>query len=208
MYVMLNTRPDISAAVNYYSRFQGIATEEHWKGLKRILRYLKGTIDMSLRFRKTQDSTITTYADADWGGDSDRKSTTGFLVEVYGNPVCWVTRKQSTVALSSTEAEYVALANASTETAWTRNLLLELGRKLEGPIVMYEDNQACIHLLSKWEHQRLKHIDIKYNFIRDLCNDGIVKVVYVPSERQKADLLTKGLSATKFEKLRNLFNLK
>ena len=207
MYVMLNTRPDISAAVNYYSRFQGIATEEHWKGLKRILRYLRGTINLSLRFRKMKNSIITGYADADWGGDNDRKSTTGFLIEVYGNPVCWVTKKQSTVALSSTEAEYVALATASTEAVWTRNLLKELGWKLKDPVIMYEDNQACIHLLSKWEHQRLKHIDIKYNFIRDLSNDGVIRVLYVPSDLQKADLLTKGLTGMKFEKLRKSFNL-
>jgi len=208
MYVMLNTRPDISAAVNYYSRYQETPTTEHWKGLKRILRYLKGTINVYLSFRKNQGPIITVYADADWTGDVDRKSTTGFLIELYGNPVCWTTKKQKTVALSSTEAEYVALATASTEVVWIRNFLRELGWKIEEPIIVYEDNQSCIHLLSKCEHQRLKHIDVKFNFIRDLCSNGIINVVYVPSELQKVDILTKGVVFAKFEKLRSLISLK
>jgi len=208
MYVMLNTRPDISAAVNYYSRYQETPTTEHWKGLKRILRYLKGTVNLYLSFQKNQGPLITAYADADWAGDVDRKSTTGFLIELYGNPVCWTTKKQTTVALSSTEAEYVALATASTEVVWTRNFLRELGWTIEDSTIVYEDNQSCIHLLSKYEHQRLKHIDVKFNFIRDLSNSGIINVVYVPSELQKADILTKGIVLAKFEKLRSLISLK
>jgi len=87
---------------------------------------------MCLSFQKNpKDPLLTAYADADWAGDVDRKSTTGFLIEIYGNPVCWVTKKQSTVALSSTEAEYVALAMASTEIVWIRNLLMELGWKIK-----------------------------------------------------------------------------
>ena len=115
MYVMLTTRPDTSAAVNFYSRLQSNATETHWTGLKRILRYIRGTANMSLYYQKNVDDKLIGYADADWAGDKDRKSTSGFLFKVYGELVCCSTRKQSTVALSSTEAGYVALASASME---------------------------------------------------------------------------------------------
>jgi hypothetical protein len=116
--------------------------------------------------------------------------------------VCWVTKKQSTVALSSTEAEYVALASASTELIWLKRLLEDFGVEFNEPIVVYEDNQSCIHLLKKWEHRRLKHVDVKYNFVRDLVNEGILNVTYIPSKEQKADILTKGLCLIQFVKLR------
>jgi len=109
MYIMLNTRPDLSAAVNHYSSFQSNATQQHWKGLKRILRYLKETMHYGLIYRRQQFAALIIYADSDWTESKDRKSTTGFLLEVFGNNVSWTTRKQTTVALSSTEAEYVAL---------------------------------------------------------------------------------------------------
>lgn len=109
------------------------------------------------------------------------------------------------VALSSTKAEYVALATASTEVVWTRNLLL--GWKIEEPVTVYEDNQSCIHLLNKGT-SKLKHIDVKFNFVRDLYTDGIINVIYVPSELQKADVLTKDLVLTRFKKLRSLLSLK
>ena len=121
---------------------------------------------MSLHYQKNDDDKLIGYADADWAGDKDRKSTSGFLFKVYGGLVCWSTRKQSTVALSSTEAEYVALASASMELTWMQNLLADFGIIIGDPIVIFEDNQSCIHLLNKWEHRRLKHIAVKYNYVR------------------------------------------
>lgn len=203
MYLMSTTRPDISVAVNYYSRFQSNATEVHWQGLKRILRYIKGTMDMGLFYQKGKDKVLTVYADADWASSNDRKSITGFLIEVYGAVVCWATRKQTTVALSSTEAEYVALASATSEAIWLRNLLQDFGLTVDDPVEIYEDNQSCIHLLKKWEHRRLKHIDVKYNFIRDLYSNKVIDVQYVASRDQKADILTKRLPAPQFIKLRS-----
>lgn len=143
-------------------------------------------------------STFVGYADSNWAGDKDRKSTTGYLFEVYNATILWTTRKQSTVALSSTEAEYVALASALTEVIWLRNLLQELGIDTKKPTIVYEDNQSCIHLLTKWKHRRLKHIDVKYHFVRVLVNDRIIDVKYISSKEQKADMLTKGLSADQF----------
>ncbi|XP_046145885.1 secreted RxLR effector protein 161-like [Osmia bicornis bicornis] len=125
MFLMLNTRPDISVAVNYYSRFQSNAKMAHWKGLKRILRYIKGTLDYGLIFRRGTNPGIPlqVYVDANWATDDDRKSTTGFLLQVFGSTVSWSTRKQTGITLSSTEAEYVALATALMDAIWLKGLL-------------------------------------------------------------------------------------
>lgn len=109
MYAMIATRPDLCWSVNYYSRFQKDAKEVHWNGLKRVLRYIKGTLNLGLRYVKNNNSPLVAFSDADWGGDRiDGKSTTGGLIQIYGNTAHWITKKQSSVALSSTEAEYVA----------------------------------------------------------------------------------------------------
>ncbi|XP_071643356.1 uncharacterized protein [Temnothorax longispinosus] len=106
-----------------------------------------------LIYRKQQSAALATYADSDWAGSKNRKSTTGFLLEVFGNNVSWTTWKQTTVALSSTEAEYVALASAAAELIWLKNLRNDLLITCETPVTLYEDNQSSIHLLNKWEHR-------------------------------------------------------
>lgn len=203
MYLTRTTRPDLSAAVNFYSRFQSNATEAQWVGLKRILRYVQATRNLGLYFPNNNNEPLVGYADADWANDEDRKSITGTLFEVLGCTVSWMTRKQQTVALSSTEAEYVALAIAGTEFQWLKGLLSEMGFNLANPVTIYEDNQACIHLLRRWEHSRLKHVDVKYKFIQDLHNNRAIAVTYIPTANQKADLFTKGLTRVMFERLRS-----
>jgi hypothetical protein len=160
--------------------------------------------DKCLYVQKTNGNEIylVLYADSDWAGGTDRRSTSGFLIEVFGATVCWATKKQTTVALSSTEAEYVALATATTELLWLINLAKDLSIDIQEPVVIYEDNQSCIHTLRKWEHQRLKHVDVKYNFLRDLYQEKKIDVRYIQSEDQKADILTKPLGMNQFDKLR------
>lgn len=171
---------------------------------KRILRYIKETLDYGLFFpRKKCDEPVLAYVDPDWANDSDRKSFTGYLIQVYGAMVTWVTRKQATIALSSTESEYVALATAATDIIWFKKLLPDLGINCDEPVTVFEDNQSCIHLLRRWEHRRLKHIDVKYNFVKELCNNRQLDVVYVSTEDQTADILTKGLTGERFVKLRS-----
>jgi hypothetical protein len=118
--LMLTTCPDLSSAVNFFSRFQTNATDAQWFGLKRVLRHVQGPKDLGLCYNKGYDVALTGYADSDWAGDTDRRSTIGYLFEVYGATVSWVTKKQSTVALSSTEAEYMALATAAAELIWMK----------------------------------------------------------------------------------------
>lgn len=204
-YLSLTTRPDISVAVNFYSRFQSNATDAQWVGLKRILRYLKGTMEVGMFYKQSKlpIETLIGYADADFAGKTtnDKKSTSGYLFEVYGNNVMWATRKQTAVAQSSTEAEYVSLGTAVMSLIWLRRLVLELGGNITDPIKIYEDNQSAIHCLQKWEEKRLRHVDTKYNLVKDLYRKGIINVIYVPTNYQKADVLTKPLSGHKFKTL-------
>ena len=125
------------------------------EGLKRILRYVKGTPVIAFYFEKTEDSPLIGYADSDWVGYRDRISSSGFLVEVYGAPICWVTTKQTIVALSSTMAVYVALSNAAAEVQWLKGLLLDLKVKINDSVVIFENNQSYIHLFKRREHHRL-----------------------------------------------------
>lgn len=201
MYAMSTTRPDLSAAINFFSRYQNCQTEALWNGVKRVLRYIKGTLDLGLCFRRNSEQALICYVDANHGSESDRKSTSGFFMKVYGNTVLWATRRQTIVALSSTEAEYVALAMAASELLWLRNLLEDFEVSHSLPLKIFEDNQSCIRLLHKWEHRRLKHIDVKYNFIRDLYEKGIINVEYLSTKDQVADVLTKALPIAQHSKL-------
>lgn len=207
MYVMLGTRPDLSVAVNLCSRYQTKPTEKLWKALKRILRYIKGTMDFQLFYAKNNGAELVGFADSDWAGDEqDRKSTTGFLFKAFGSIICWNTKKQSTVAVSSTEAEYVALAEAAREGIWLSNLLSIFDVKIPY-IIVFEDNQSCIKLTKRMEHKRLKHVDIKFNFIKDLVEQKRLIIEYISTNDQIADVLTKSLEAVKFCKLRSQLGL-
>ncbi|XP_062703498.1 uncharacterized protein LOC134285956 [Aedes albopictus] len=207
---MLSSRPDICAAVNLLSRFQNAPTEEHWKALKRVVRYLQGTKDFSLVYSRTKNDPLIGYADADWGSDvNDRRSTSGFCFKIFDNTVTWVTRKQSTVSLSSTEAEYVSLSQAACEAIWLRNLATEFGVDPDSPVVIFEDNQSCIQVAKEPRDQkRLKHIDIRYNFVRERIEEHEIEVQYIPTGKQVADLLTKGLPTDVFKKHRQALGLR
>jgi transposase InsO family protein len=202
MYAMLTTRPDLCVAVNFYSRYQTNATQSQWVGLKRVLRYVKATLKYGLFLPKFSQTLLVGYADADWASEADRKSTSGYLFEVFGGVVSWSTRKQSVVALSSTEAEYIALSLAACELLWLKNLLNEMFVKTDSPILLYEDNMSCIHQLSKPESSRQKHVDVKYHFVKDLVAQNQIDVHHLKSDEQKADILTKGLPSVQFNKLR------
>lgn len=210
MYITTTSRPDICAAVNYFSGFQSCATEEHWSHLKRILRYLRGTLDLRLEFRRGEEcSLLEGYVDADWAGDvCDRRSTSGFVFSVLGGLVSWATRKQTSVALSSAEAEYVALSVGATEAIWLRMLLRDLHKNLTEPTVIREDNQACIRVAEEDKPtKRLKHVDVRWHFVRNEIQRGVIKLVYVPTDLQVADIMTKALPGPQFGKLRGLLGL-
>lgn len=209
-YLALMSRPDLCFSVNFFSQFQSSPSDSHWSGLQRILRYLQGTKTYRLVYhRSTNEAPLTGYADADFAnGLDDRRSTSGIMYTVFGNTVSWKTKKQTLVVLSSTEAEFVALCEASKEGMWLSNLLHEIGIDVL-PFRIHEDNIPCISIAEEpRHHQRTKHIDIKYAFVRELIKEKKIELNYIPTDFQLADIFTKALGEAKFSKFVSALNLK
>lgn len=211
MYASIATRPDISSAVGILSQYMSNPGEEHFRGIKRVLRYIRGTIDFGLEFKAQDEMQVRLhgYADADWAGDiSTRKSTTGYLFQIGNATVSWKSKRQSIVALSSTEAEYVSLSSATQETMWIRSLLGSIGFQQIDPTTINEDNQGAIALAGNpGNHPRTKHIDIKYHFIREAVEKNEIALQYCPTKEMLADMLTKALPREKFQELRALIGV-
>ncbi|KAK8935961.1 hypothetical protein KSP39_PZI012924 [Platanthera zijinensis] len=204
---LTNSRPDIENAVNIAARFISNPSKEHYDAAKRILRYLQGTKDYGILYKPCQDNTLHGFTDSDWAGDlGDRKSTGGFIFFTGSGPISWSSRKQRTVALSTTEAEYVALNNAACEAIW----LLRLKNEIEGDrggrkemAKLHCDNSSAIALSKNpIYHSRSKHIDIKHHFIRELLEKKMIELHFCPTGRQLADLMTKPLPRDRFIELR------
>lgn len=202
IYLVTGTRPDIAVAVGEVSKYLENPGRLHWAAVKRILRYLKGTIEMSLQC-KPESMNLVGYCDADWAGDIDtRRSTTGYIFKFGGTPVCWKSKRQPTVALSTAEAEYMSMAHAAQTSVWLRRLLSDLGFVQESPVKIYEDNQGCIAMAKNpVNHERTKHIDIKYHFVRELVTRGVIEISYLETEEMLADILTKGMTRDRHDKL-------
>lgn len=203
LYLSTRTRPDIAYAVGKVSRFCSNPTPEHWSAVKRILRYLGGTKNLGLLYRR-EETCCVGYSDADWGGSlDDRKSTSGYVFVWSGAAVTWRSQKQTCVALSTAESEYVALAAAVQEALWLGQLKKDITAGRADPIEIREDNQSAICMATNPRfHSRTKHIDLKYHFVRDHVSQGDVTLTYCPTEKMVADILTKSLPAPRFRELR------
>ena len=214
-YLQQTTRPDIALATNQLCRHASNPGPQHLIAAKRVLRYLRGTAHVGLTYSggdeilemdKPLPISIETWTDADWGGDlNDRKSTTGLVVKIDGCSVSWSTKKQATVALSTAEAEYMAIAAGVQESLYIKQLLCELlgPSSIPESCKIYTDNQSAL-CISKNDtnHQRAKHIDIKHHFIRDRVKDGSMNISWVPTSQQMADILTKPLGQFQHIKFR------
>lgn len=210
IYATVTTRPDLCAATGYFSRFQSCFDQRHYNHAKHILQYIRGTIDLKMVYKKQENMpTLIGYSDSDWGGDkNDGRSTSGFVFKLFGNTVSWASRKQTTVSLSSTEAEYVALTEAAIEYKWIRKLLTELEIEYDEPVVIFEDNQSCIKATDdSKDSKRLKHMHIKYNFIKEMIANGEIELKYKSTNDQLADIMTKALGKNVFIKHRADLNL-
>jgi hypothetical protein len=209
-YLAVISRPDIAFAVSRVARFSENPSPSHWSAVKRIMRYLKGTISYALVFGKEPGGmTMTGYCDSDWAGDIEsRCSTSGFIFTLNGGPVSWSSKLQKTCALSSTEAEYMAMTEALKEVLWFRPLLTELGILEDGPTRVLVDNQGALSLSRNAEfHRRTKHISVRFHRIREEQEEGQIKFDYVETMEQAADFLTKPLGGQQLKKCLKMVNI-
>ena len=209
MYMMLCTRPDLAHSISVLSRFMADPGRDHWEALKWLLRYIKGSINEGLVYKSSKAGvTLVGYVDSDYAGDRDRRrSTTAYFFTVCGSCISWKSQLQSVVALSSTEAEYIAATEAAKEAIWLKGLLNELGF-LEQEVVVYSDSQSAIHLSKNHVfHERSKHIQVKYHFIRDMISQKSFKLEKVPTKLNLSDMGTKVLPIGKFNTCKNLLNI-
>ncbi|CAK9813843.1 Retrovirus-related Pol polyprotein from transposon TNT 1-94 [Anthophora plagiata] len=208
MYVATCTRPDISFAVSYLSQFGTCHDSTHWTAAKRVLRYLKGSLGLGLRYRRAGNP-VKGYVDADWANcPIDRRSYTGYAFILGGNPVAWESRKQRTVALSSTEAEYMALSEAAKQATYMQRFLKELEYGGNDEIVIFCDNNGARKIAENpVYHGRTKHIDVRHHYVREVLSRGILRVEYVSTDAMASDFLTKGVPATKLRRCLELLGL-
>ncbi|XP_019167847.1 PREDICTED: uncharacterized protein LOC109163553 [Ipomoea nil] len=203
------TRPDLSYAVNRLCQFMHSPTIDHWGLVKRVLRYIKGTLDYGLRVSASSSADIHAFSDSDWAGcPIDRKSTSGYAVFLGSNLISWLSRKQRTMARSSTEAEYKALADVLVEVTWVVSLLQELGLHSGQPSTLWCDNLGATYLCANPVfHARTKHVKIDYHFVRDKVASGDSVVNFVSTKDQLADIFTKPLPGPRFAALRDKLNV-
>lgn len=201
---MTLTRPDLAFAINKLSQFMHKPTELHFQQVKRTLRYLKQSLNFGLQLQKPTHLHLQAYSDADWGGNlDDRSSTSAYVIYFGGNPISWMSKRQRTVARSSTEAEYRSVANTAAEVMWLSHLLIELGIHLPVPR-LYCDNLGATYVCSNPVfHSRMKHIAMDYHFVRQLVQQGKLLVSHISTKDQHADVLTKPLSRQRFSILRD-----
>jgi hypothetical protein len=198
LYLSLGTRPDISFAVNVVSRSMTAPAVKDWSAVKRIIRYIKGTLGLGPVYRRPNtpvNPMIRCYSDADYAGCSNtRRSTTGIVLLLAGNPVIWSSRRQPIVALSTTEAEFIAASAGVKEVMWTKLLAVDLGLPDSTPELLIDNRSTLAVLHDPTLHQRTKHIDIRYKSIREHITKKRLTASFVPTDEQLADFLTKALT--------------
>nr|GEZ49640.1 ribonuclease H-like domain-containing protein [Tanacetum cinerariifolium] len=193
--------PDLSYAVQQICLYMHDPREPHFAALKRILRYVRGTVDFGLQLYASATTSLVGYTYADWVGcPSTRRSTFGYCVFLGDNLLSWSSKRQHTISSSSAEAEYRGVVNVVAATAWLRNLLRELHSPLSTATLVYCDNVSAVYLSANpVQDQRTKHIEIDIHFVRYMVQTGHIRVLHVPSRYQYADIFTKGLSTALFE---------
>lgn len=204
IYLMTCTRPDLCYVVTYLSQHLSKPLKTHYGMAKQVLRYLKGTPCRPLRFIKGSQPKLMGYSDSDWAMSSDRRSISGYAFKLCNESslISWKTRKQSIVALSTCEAEYVALATATQEAKFLRQLLADLTCLPCKSVCIYVDNQGAIGLANNpIHHKRSKHIDVKYHYVRLEIQHGIVELTYVPTDNNVADVFTKPVTRVRLNRL-------
>ncbi|GJU49902.1 hypothetical protein Tco_1219457 [Tanacetum coccineum] len=203
------SRPDIVFVVCMCARYQAKPTDKHLHAIKRIFRYLKGTIHMGLWYPKDSGFALKAFADADYAGCQDtRRSTSGSAQFLRDRLVSWSSKKQKSTAISTTEAEYIALSGCCAQVLWMRSQLSDYGLVLN-KIPLYCDNQSAIALCcNSVQHSRSKHIDIRHHFIKEQVERRVVELYFVETKYQLADIFTKALPRERFETILPLLGVK
>jgi len=204
MYPMLGTRPDIAYAIAALGHHAASPGPKHQHALDCLFRYLKATKDHVLTFRWgiTGGTTLQGFADTDWASDiNDWKSTSGYVFILTGGAISWSSKKQGSIALSSTEAEYIAATHTAKEAIWLRQLLTELLHPLDSPTTLFVDNQSTIAIAKNPKfHDQTKHIDVCYHFLQQKVDNSKITLSYIPTNAQPANALTKRLCREKHNK--------
>ena len=198
-----HTRPDIAFAVSLVSQFMHQPKEAHLQAALRIVQYLKGTPGRGILFKRNKSVSLEAYTDADYAGSVvDRRSTTGYCTFLGGNLVTWKSKKQSVVARSSAEAEFRAMAQGICELLWLKIILEDLKIRWDEPMRLYCDNKSAISIAhNPVQHDRTKHIEVDRHFIKEKLDSGMICTPYVSTQNQLADILTKGLNCSNFERI-------
>ena len=206
LYLTLGTRPDITESVIKMSQFMVNPSKEHLQKAMYIVKYVASTLNCKIPYTKNEG--LIAYADADWASDTvGRKAVSGNLIMLAGAPILWSSRKQKTTALSSTESEYMSASDCCKQILWVEHLYEELGFNIKS-IILCVDNQGAIFSASNpVVHNRMKHIDIRYHFIRDCIEKEQVILKYIDTNEQLADILTKSLTFDKFREMRSKIGL-
>jgi transposase InsO family protein len=208
LYIMLGTRPDIAFAVTKLAQFAANPSKEHLDKAKYVLRYLAGTAKYALVYKGASNKGLIAYTDSDYAADPvKRRSTTGYIFKLADGIISWQSRAQKTIALSATEAEYMALSDCSRQAVWIQNIFTELGLQTR-PTQICADNEGGIFIASNpVQERRTKHIDVRFHYVRDLIEQKRIDVVWVPTDDNPADMFTKNLGHIKFEKFRGMLGL-
>ena len=206
MYAACSTQPAIQYAVNQLAAYMSKPKTIHLQAAKHILRYLKGQEDLGLtyKFAISPGEVLITYSDSSWGGDiQNARSTTGTVCLLNGAAILWQSHRQHTTALSSCEAEYMALADSAKAVAFLTSILDDIGLTQPLPLTIYEDNQPAIHIaMNPISSPRTRHINVRYHYIREKIINGEIVVKYLSTEEMVADIFTKPLDKVKFVKFR------
>lgn len=204
LYLSTCTRPDLSTAISIIASFMSNPAPQHWAGVKRIFRYLRGTSTLGLRYHSSGTmeigDSITAYSDSDWAGDSSRYSRTGFIIMMASAAIAWRSVLQSIIASSSTEAELIAAAAADCDLRWIRSILMYFSLEKLRPTRLYMDNSGALTICQQNAiNRRSRHVEIKVGLVKDSVKNGTIRVERVPTAENTADLFTKLLPAPRFK---------
>jgi hypothetical protein len=208
MYAYLVSFPQLAYSIRTLSQFMQNPGKPHWEGVKRVLRYLQGAKDSRLVLGGANRG-LEGFTDADYANRPDRHSISGYAFLYGGGAISWSSKRQSTIALSSTEAEYISLSNGSREAIWLRSLFGEMTKPLETPTPIFCDNQGAKSLAKdNTNHAGTKHIDVQYHFVREAVEANKITIIYTPTDDMLADIFTKPLARPKLDKFCHMLGLR